>query len=208
MKPLYELVCDSTVAEKVGGPNPRQCSIIFMWSILEMPCGDIWPISVSDEDWADVRGMKYGRSKTCPCLMLYKKYASADALEQLGSWMPVAGMRATQHEEGWRILVVTLEDVAPEPFCFFEAGMELEVQKRKPIVVVGGGRDGLWLLNGGSLVEGMGGCVSEGGEGVVGCGGEQRGRKGKEETKKGERGVGVSVTGGLSENGGQGRKDE
>ncbi|PPS02981.1 hypothetical protein GOBAR_AA17682 [Gossypium barbadense] len=54
----------------------------------------------------------------------------ADALERLGSQMPVAGMRAAQQEEGtgnwrngWRISVVAPEEVALDPFHFLEAGM-------------------------------------------------------------------------------------
>ncbi|KHG24675.1 hypothetical protein F383_31335 [Gossypium arboreum] len=37
-----------------GGYVPRSFSIILILSMLEMPCGDIWPMRVREDDWAAV----------------------------------------------------------------------------------------------------------------------------------------------------------
>ncbi|PPS15908.1 hypothetical protein GOBAR_AA04688 [Gossypium barbadense] len=38
--------------EMILGRVPQRLSIILMLSMLEMPCGDIWPMRVRDDSWA------------------------------------------------------------------------------------------------------------------------------------------------------------
>ncbi|PPS09693.1 hypothetical protein GOBAR_AA10960 [Gossypium barbadense] len=54
MKPLHELDERVVVAESVGPRavegHHQECPP----SMLEMPCGDIWPMRVKDDSWAAV----------------------------------------------------------------------------------------------------------------------------------------------------------
>ncbi|PPS16594.1 hypothetical protein GOBAR_AA03990 [Gossypium barbadense] len=58
LKQQHELVCGSVVAVMVGPPKMQRYHQEYPWChphrILWMPCGDIWPMRVSDEDCAIV----------------------------------------------------------------------------------------------------------------------------------------------------------
>ncbi|PPR96192.1 hypothetical protein GOBAR_AA24474 [Gossypium barbadense] len=95
-----EVVTESVGPRAVGGHHqecPRCLLIILMLSMLEMPCGDIWPMRVRDDSWATVlRSLKCHASQDG---------GRTDTLERLGLYEAVLGAKLCQHFEGEICLV-------------------------------------------------------------------------------------------------------